>query len=144
MHTNICHHAARFRCLRPLFGLVITLVLTSSAAATDLSGCWEGYWKSCSTGHHGKLRATICKVSETQYSARFSGTFFRLIPFRYSTMLNASDDGKTVTLTGSSYLGRLMGTFHYDGTADHCNFDMTYNSCKDHGVFKMSRVSCCK
>ena len=40
--------------------------------------------------------------------------------------------------------GRLMGTFYYSGTADHCNFDMNYSSCKDHGVFKMSRVSCCR
>lgn len=127
-----------------LLGLVVALVLASNAAAADLSGCWEGCWKSCATGHHGKLRATICKVDDAHYCARFSGTFFRVIPFRYSTMLDASDDGQTVTLTGSSYLGRLMGTFHYHGTADDCNFTMNYSSCKDDGLFKMTRVSCCK
>lgn len=119
------------------------MALAANGIAADLSGCWEGCWKSCATGHHGKLRATICKVDDSRYCARFSGTFFRVIPFRYATMLAASDDGKSVTLSGSSYLGRLMGTFHYDGSADDCNFTMNYSSCKDHGVFRMARVSCC-
>jgi hypothetical protein len=121
----------------------LSLVVACSASATDLSGCWAGCWKSCATGHQGKLRATITKVDDTRYCARFSGTFFKIIPFRYSTMLNAAEDGDAVKLSGSSYLGRLMGTFYYDGTANDCSFDMNYSACKDCGVFKMQREATC-
>jgi hypothetical protein len=132
------------RLFRPLLALALALAMTTAAAATDLSGCWEGYWKSCSTGHNGKLRATISKLDDTRYCARFSGTFFKIVPFRYTTVLNATPEGDGVKLSGESYLGRLMGTFYYDGSADDCNFSMNYSSCKDHGIFKMCRVSCCK
>jgi hypothetical protein len=115
------------------------------ATAADLSGCWEGYWKSCSTGHQGVLRATITRIDDSRYCARFSGTFFKVIPFRYSTVLNAVDHGDSVTLSGSSYLGRLMGTFCYDGSATDCRFTMSYRSQSDCGVFQMCRVAgCCQ
>jgi hypothetical protein len=116
----------------------------SATWATDLSGCWEGCWRSCTTGHHGALRATISKLDDSRYCARFSGTFFKIVPFRYTTVLDAVDNGETVTLGGSSYLGRLMGTFCYDGSATECQFHMNYRSRKDCGIFEMSRVACCR
>lgn len=133
----------RARFAAALLFLFLCAGVASPAAAADLSGCWEGYWKSCTTGHQGALRATITKIDEARYCARFSGTFFGIIPFRYMTVLNAADEGDVVRLSGSSYLGRLMGTFCYDGAATDCKFDMNYRSKNDCGVFRMSRVSCC-
>jgi hypothetical protein len=53
------------------------------------------------------------------------------------------DRGDQVTLSGSHYLGRMFGTFTYTATATDCNFTANYSSCKDNGVFKLSRVSGC-
>ena len=68
------------------------------------------------------------------------GRFFRILPFRYNVVLRVVDvHGDTVTLAGSSYLGRLFGTFHYRATADGCSFHATYTSCKDRGEFCLQR-----
>lgn len=93
-------------------------------------------------GHRGVLRARFEKCSERQYRAHFSGTFFKFIPFRYTVTLNAVPDGDQLILSGSSYLGRLVGTFHYQGTASDTCFRADYSSCKDRVVFRLSRVCC--
>jgi hypothetical protein len=112
------------------------------AAAVDLSGCWSGYWQSCTTGHHGPLKADFCRVSSTQYDVRFKGRFFKIIPFRYSVTLDVvSETEDTVKLAGSSFLGRMMGTFTYAATATEDEFVSRYSSCKDKGKFVLSR--CC-
>lgn len=112
----------------------------SAAHASDLSGAWQGRWNSCTTGHNGILRATFCRISATQYRVDFRGRFFKVLPFRYSVVLNVvSEYGDTVRLRGSSYLGRRFGTFHYDAVATACRFDATYTSCKDNGRFRMTK-----
>lgn len=119
-----------------------TLVFASQAQATDLSGYWQGGWNSCSSGHKGVLRATFCRVSPAAYQVNFTGRFFKLFPFRYSVVLNVvSDDGQTVQLQGSSYLGRMFGTFHYNATVTNDCFNASYTSCKDDGWFRLSK--CC-
>ena len=126
--------------------LGVTLVfgaLATNCQATDISGCWSGSWRSCKSGHHGPMTATLCKVDDTHYRASFRGRFWRVFPFRYSTMLTVkSDDGQTVTLQGSSYLGRLFGTFYYNATVTETDFDSSYTACRDWGKFVMRR--CCK
>jgi hypothetical protein len=139
------HARLSWRWVRVPLIVAICVGAAPFAQAADLSGCWEGCWKSCTTGHKGVLRATITKLDDSRYCAHFSGTFFRFIPFRYTTVLNAVDNGDSVALSGSSYLGRLMGTFCYDGTANECQFNMNYRSRNDCGVFRMSRYAqCCE
>ena len=111
-----------------------------SALAVDLSGCWQGHWESCGTGHQGPLNATFCRVDASHYRVDFSGRFFKLVPFRYSVTLTVvADHGDSVELAGSSYLGRLVGTFSYRATANGCSFVANYSSCKDQGKFVLSR-----
>jgi len=130
------------RCL-VLTAFVLLTSLASQALATDLSGHWEGSWQSCGTGHKGVLRADFCKLNSTQYQVNFRGRFFKVFPFRYSVVLNVvSDDGQTVQLQGSSYLGRMFGTFHYNATVTNGCFNSSYTSCKDNGWFRMSK--CCQ
>ncbi len=116
--------------------------------AADLSGCWAGTWESCKSGHHGPMKATFCKLDESSYRVDFRGRFWKVFPFRYSVVLNVVEDGDVVRLQGSSYLGRLVGTFYYDATATSCEFNATYTSCKDWGRFVMTRCcsasSCCR
>ena len=122
--------------------LLASFSLISVAQATDLSGCWSGSWGSCQTRHKGPLSATFCKISESSYQVNFKGRFFKVFPFRYSVVLNVVyDDGQTVKLQGSSYLGRMFGTFNYTATVTNGCFNASYTSCKDNGYFRMSK--CC-
>jgi hypothetical protein len=122
--------------------VVATLFLSGTARAVDLSGCWSGSWESCSTGHAGPLRAEFTRCGPTQYRVDFAGRFFKILPFRYSVTLDVVEDcGDHVTLAGSSYLGRLFGTFTYTAMADGCRFTAEYCSRKDTGTFRLTRAT---
>jgi len=127
---------------RGLVAAVVALAMALPAQAVDLSGGWTGSWRSGTTGHTGVLRATFTTCGERTYRVDFSGTFFRILPFRYTVMLDVVEDtGDCVTLAGSSYLGRLFGTFRYAATADGCRFTADYTSRKDRGRFELHRVT---
>ncbi len=133
-------HAVQMRLLPTFVIAVLMLAASTTAHATDLSGCWQGSWRSCTTRHKGPLKAHFVKCDDTHYRVHFSGRFFKIMPFRYTVTLQVveqTEDG--VTLQGSSYLGRLMGTFYYNATASDCYFRSSYSSCKDYGVFELSR-----
>jgi hypothetical protein len=124
-------------------GLLATFSTRASFAA-DLGGTWSGHWQSCSTGHKGPLDATFCAINDSQYRVHFSGRFFKFLPFRYSVTLRVvGDDGQNAALAGSSYLGRLFGTFYYQATATQTRFVANYSSCKDRGQFVLCRTSAC-
>lgn len=132
------------RCSLPAVFLVALAAAShaaSEAAAADLSGTWSGRWDSLSTGHTGPLRATFSRLNDSQYQVDFTGRFFKLIPFRYSVVLNAIDEGETVRLSGDNYLGRRYGWFHYDAVVIGDCFTADYTSCKDDGQFRLTR--CC-
>ncbi len=126
---------------RPLALIALFLTLAAApAAAADLSGSWSGTWQSTSTGHAGPLRATFTPCGEGRYAVDFSGRFFKILPFRYSVTLRIIEDcGDRVTLAGSSWLGRLFGTFTYRADATDCSFEARYSSKKDSGVFRLHR-----
>lgn len=113
----------------------------SPANVPDLSGPWCGSWQSCTNGHNGPMNAQFCKRCDGHYDVTFKGRFFKLIPFHYSTTLNVTGygpDGK-VYLSGSHFLGPLMGTFCYNAWADNCHFVASYSARRDNGQFVMSR-----
>lgn len=128
-----------------LFAAVVFIALAACAEASrldaaDLSGCWTGSWQSCTTGHQGPLRAEFTQCGADAYRVTFTGRFFKLIPFRYTVTLDVvSEDADGVVLAGSSYLGRMFGTFSYRATADECRFTANYSSKKDSGVFRLTR-----
>lgn len=125
-----------------LVGLALVLPATTTALATDLTGCWTGSWESCTSGHSGPLNATFTRCGETEYRVKFSGRFLKVIPFRYTVTLAVVEDrGDEVVLAGSSYLGRLFGTFSYHATATEGRFTADYTSKKDDGTFRMTRSS---
>ncbi|HMC65691.1 MAG TPA: hypothetical protein VKI65_12195 [Gemmataceae bacterium] len=126
-----------------LLSLLAVVSVSRPAAAEDLSGCWRGCWESCCTGHHGPLKATFCKLDDTHYRVDFRGRFWVVVPFRYSVVLTVTGrEGDKVLLAGDSYLGRLLGTFHYEAEATDCEFKATYTSCRDRGEFALTR--CCR
>lgn len=121
-----------------------------AAGGEDLTGCWEGCWESHCTRHNGKLQAIITKVDDSHYCARFHGTFFKFLPFEYSMLLSAQPDGDRFLLSGQKDLGKLAGgMYRYEGHATANEFLANYSSCKDRGVFVMTRreatsCSCCR
>ena len=132
------------RLLTPLG--VILCVLTFGAAQApvgpDLSGCWSGRWSNCNNTHTGPLHATFCKCEGDSYRVNFHGRFFKLIPFRYSVVLNVTKrEADKVYLAGESNLGKLFGTFTYTAEATNDHFDAHYSSCKYQGTFDLKR--CC-
>lgn len=136
----------KLRCrILQVFVLALALVAilpAATASAADIAGCWSGQWISCKNGHHGPMTASLCKVDDEHYNATFRGRFWKIFPFRYRTMLHVkSDDGETVVLQGSMYLGRLFGTFSYTATVTESDFDAKFSSCRDWGKFVMKR--CC-
>jgi hypothetical protein len=125
---------------RVLAALLSLLLSAAPAAAVDLSGTWSGCWQSTTTGHSGVLRATFTPCGGDRYAVEFSGRFFKILPFRYSVTLRVVEDrGDAVTLAGSSFLGRLFGTFTYRADATDCHFEARYSSKKDAGVFRLDR-----
>lgn len=115
-------------------------------ACDDLSGCWEGEWVSCGTGHHGSLKAVItrqCGCSNV-YTARFHATFLKVIPFEYTIPLTAVVEDGVTHFRGSARLSKLAGgTYRTTGTADGCRFHARYCADKDHGTFTLTRrVGC--
>jgi hypothetical protein len=113
---------------------------TSPANVPDLSGEWCGSWFSCVNGHNGPMNARFCRRCDGHYDVAFHGRFWKLVPFRYTATLAVTGhaDGK-VYLSGSHYLGPLLGTFSYNAWSDGCQFVAGYCSRNDNGQFVMSR-----
>jgi hypothetical protein len=124
-----------------LTALTLAVSLASeSLLAGDLSGCWAGSWQSCTTGHSGPLRAEFTRCDDDSYRVKFTGRFFKVVPFKYTVTLDViSEDAEGVVLAGSSYLGRMFGTFTYRASADDCRFTANYSSKKDSGMFRLTR-----
>lgn len=114
---------------------------SDNGGCVDLSGCWDcGSWKSCCTGHKGKLRAKIERCGSCNYQCTFSGTFMALVPFRYTVPLRVTKvENGVVHFYARKKIPLFGGDFTCCGTATACKFDARYTSPKDHGYFRMSR-----
>ena len=134
------------RLMAIVFALSACATLTGAdnpAIGPELTGCWSGRWTNCNNPHSGPLHATFCKCGDDAYRVNFHGRFFKLIPFRYSVVLNVTKrEGDRVYLAGESQLGRLFGTFTYTAEATEDCFLCHYSSCKYQGTFDLKR--CCR
>jgi hypothetical protein len=139
MNSTALRASAGIRVLTLAFGL--SFVFPALCTAVDLSGCWSGTWQSCVTPHRGALHARFIRIDESSYEVHFNGRFFKILPFKYSIVMNAAEENGMVYLSGSKYLGRMFGTFTFDATASDCQFNADYSSCKDHGTFTMCRCT---
>lgn len=128
--------------------VVCLMLLVQQAAAVDLSGHWSGTWQSAKTPHKGPLHAEFVRIDANHYEVFFRGRFFKIFPFKYSVVMSATEQDGVVYLSGSKYLGRMFGTFSFSASANDCEFNANYCSCKDSGCFNMVRcthaVPCCE
>jgi len=129
--------------------LLITFTLATLALAesqlmggelSNLSGNWSGNWSSEISGHEGPLKARFTVTGETKVQAKFSGRFFKLVPFKFNVTLDVVSQKDGVTkLQGKHDLGRALGVYHYDVTYKGDEFIANYKTDKDKGVFAVSK-----
>lgn len=93
------------------------------------------------TPHRGPISAEFVRFDADRYEVFFRGRFFKVLPFRYSVVMTASEQDGVVHLSGSQYLGRMAGTFSFQAAATDCQFNANYSSCKDYGKFTLTRCS---
>jgi hypothetical protein len=110
---------------------------------SNLSGAWQGTWRSEGTGHHGKLRA-IATPDPSQPNAwtfRYHATWAKILSGGYHAHHLAHQQAdNTYRISGEQDLGKIFGgTFKYDGIATPTHFKASYQSKADHGVFELSR-----
>lgn len=116
-------------------------------APRDLSGPWQGTWRSDANGHHGGLR---CIVSRTDpaggrggaeaHRFHYHATFVKIFSATYEVTHRVRRAGNTFAFSGSQQItGRGGGLYRYEGTGTPERFRATFRSETDHGVFEMAR-----
>ena len=131
---------------RKTFAITLTFFFILMAAQANagelenLSGNWAGTWNSEISGHQGPLKAKFTVAGEDVVKARFTGRFFKVVPFKFNVTLNVTSQKDGVTkLSGKEDLGRALGTYHYDVTYKANEFVAKYHTDKDKGVFQVRK-----
>ncbi|MDB6125170.1 MAG: hypothetical protein JWQ71_4163 [Pedosphaera sp.] len=110
------------------------------APPDDLSGRWQGTWKSEPSGHTDQLRCLITRQSDGLYQARFKAKYHTVLTFGYTIPLQVQSGKGEYKFNGKADLGWLAGgLYHYEGHANPTNYFSTYTSKYDHGIFQMTR-----
>lgn len=105
-------------------------------------GCWEGQWRSGSTGHAGPLRMVLQPVALRLWQASFHAGYAGVFRACYTTAFTVVEADGRWRFTGSSDLGVLAGgLYEYDGDATTETFHARYRSRHDHGVFELRRIT---
>lgn len=126
--------------VRFAFVAVAGFALAPIAAAQepDLSGKWSGYWQS-DNGHRGPLHARFVPLDADTYRVTYRGRFALVIPFRYSTTMDATPVGDgTSVLTAEKRLGPF-GSFRTTANATGTSFDAAFSSRRDSGRFVLNK-----
>lgn len=107
----------------------------------DLTGPWEGTWKSDVNGHNGKLRCLITKLENGQYEFHYWAQWQKVLSgsFRENYEVVDKKDG-SFTFSGEKDLGKMGGKFSHQGVATATSFEASYRSeLGDNGIFKLER-----
>ncbi|MEC7567198.1 MAG: hypothetical protein VX738_16065 [Planctomycetota bacterium] len=123
-----------------IVGFVFLTANIQAEDKLDIDGKWSGTWRSEISDHQGPLKAKFEVIDESKIRAKFTGRFFKIIPFRFDVVLTVveSADGVT-TLKGSQDLGRTLGKYEYTAKYSKGKFVAEYSTEKDKGLFEVSR-----
>lgn len=106
----------------------------------SIAGRWEGKWTSEVNGHTGRLRCLLTRESDASYRAQFRATYWKIFRFSYAVSLTVEEHDGVWRLDGEEDLGKMAGgVYRYEGRVSPTNFEATYSSKYDHGIFKMQR-----
>lgn len=108
--------------------------------AGGITGRWEGHWRSKVNDHTGQLRCLVSELPDGRYQARFHAHYWKIFRFGYTVPLDVEAVGDGFDFKGDTNLGWYAGgVYHYEGHATPTEFDSTYRSKHDHGIFRMTR-----
>lgn len=112
----------------------------SPTPADSMTGRWEGRWSSDVNGHNGALRCIISPVTNDVVRAQFRATYLKVARFSYTVPLQVTASNGVWHFCGEENLGVMAGgVYRYAGAANSTNFNATYTSKHDWGVFRMTR-----
>ena len=121
----------------------------NAAAPSDLTGAWEGTWKSQANGHTGTLKAIVTKAEtpasdkakpgKEQYVFTYKATWKRILTGVIEATHEAQKKGNHYTLSGQKDLGAFGGIFSFTGESTPSEFHADYKAKLDHGVFDLKR-----
>jgi hypothetical protein len=120
------------------------------AAPPSIAGCWEGTWHSDGNGHEGSLRCIMTSKGDA-LEAHYHATFalgFVMLSFDYTLPMTAVPEevglpgGAAYKVRGSAVLGYWIGggRYDYEGRIEKGEYQASYRSSQDHGVFTLKRV----
>ena len=117
---------------------------SNGPGAVGMPGAWEGTWTS-SGGHEGGLRCIVTTRNDTTVETRYHATygwFLFWFSFEYSLPVTVERDGAGWKFHGNAVLDSWVGggPYEYEGRVEGDEFNATYRSEDDHGVFKMKRA----
>jgi hypothetical protein len=113
---------------------------TAATGPGDITGKWQGHWRSDKDDHTGNLKCVVTKVDADRYCAHFVATYWKIFTFAYEAELTGNAEGNAIQLVGEQDLGSLAGgVYRYEGSANNSDFNCTYKSKYDFGKFIMSR-----
>jgi hypothetical protein len=104
-----------------------------------VAGAWEGTWLSDSGKHGGKLWCIMTPETNQTYEARFRATYAKVFRFTYTAHFEMQPHDIGWEFDGESYLGKLGGTYYYEGRATSSNMVSTYKSKYEKGRFELKR-----
>ena len=124
-----------------LGGIPANTARAEGVCGPNITGCWNcGSWLSCCTGHKGTLRAVITQCDASHFRCTFSGTFMKVVPFRYTVTLTVTRvEADKIYFTASRNIPLFGGSFSTNGYATANRFHANYTTPKDRGTFDMSR-----
>jgi len=114
---------------------------THPPVANEISGRWEGSWRSEKNRHTGELRCMITKAGNNRFRAHYKATYWKCLRFSYITTLRVEKVSEDVhRFDGTADLGWWGGgIYRCQGYATPTNFTAIYKSRHDHGIFQMKR-----
>ena len=105
----------------------------------SIEGPWQGEWRSEANGHHGHLLCLLTLDHDSLYEARFRATFLHILHFSYTANFEMQSHAIGWEFNGEANLGKLGGSYYYEGRATPTNIISTYRSKYDHGTYELGR-----
>lgn len=121
----------------------------------ELTGAWQGTWRSEVNGHHGDLRCIVSLVrgdgsaeggdphgQRAGQTTRFHyhARFMRFLSATYDVTHQVFRTKDGFAFSGDQKLpGMSGGIYHYEGRGTPEHFSATFRSATDHGIFELKR-----
>ena len=115
---------------------------TSTPTPNDITGAWEGTWKSEQTGHTGNLRCLVTRdtKSPSDHSFHYWASWKHLVSGEFTVNYPVNQRGGKSSFGGRHNLGKALGgTFSHNAVATPTTYDATYSAAKDQGTFTLVR-----